>query len=283
MDIRCIPNASASGRLLGVSRAGVALLLLLAVGNGVFLYLAPAKAATAYAWSVQPPISAAFMGAGYLAGTVATGLVMFATRRWRSLRTLPLALVVLSAMLMTATIVHADRFRWDYAPTWVWTSVYAGVPLIVALLWWLQERDAEPVPAPDPGLRVVRTLSAVLGGVLVAGAALLFVLPEVFSPVWPWSLTPLLARVVAAWHAMVGTALLVCARTLRAPQEAIIPYATLAAWSLLLLALPLSHGDAFIREQPALLWVAVIDSLLVLSLLALARAAAAARSLGLRL
>ncbi len=70
------------GRLLGVSRAGVVLLLVLAVANGAFLFGVPARADTDYAWVVGPPIDAAFMGAGYLAGVVATALV--ATSRARS-------------------------------------------------------------------------------------------------------------------------------------------------------------------------------------------------------
>jgi hypothetical protein len=37
--------------------------------------------------------------------------------------------------------------------------------------------------------------------------------------------------------------LLSCAVALRRPAETIIAYATLAAWSLLLLALPLRHPD----------------------------------------
>ena len=55
------------GRLLGVSRAWVLLLLALAVVNGAFLFGVPARADTDCAWVVTPPISAASMGAGYLA------------------------------------------------------------------------------------------------------------------------------------------------------------------------------------------------------------------------
>ena len=53
----------------------------------------------------------------------------------------------------------------------------------------------------------------------------------------------MLARAVAAWYALFGTMLLTCAAGLRRPAEAIIPYATLAAWSVLLLALPLVRPD----------------------------------------
>ena len=57
------------------------------------------------------------------------------------------------------------------------------------------------------------------------------------------ALTPLLARAVAAWYALFGTMLVSCAIGLRRPAEAIIPYATLGCWSVLLLLLPLLHPD----------------------------------------
>src|SRR3954452_8369694 len=165
----------APGRLQPLSRAGVVVLLLLAVANGIFLYLAPAHAEPNYAWAIAPPINAAFLGAGYLAGTVATALVVFATRHWRSLRTLPLPLVVLSTALLAATALHADRFRWDYAPTWVWTGVYLGVPFVVAFLWRRQERQAPAAPPAHAGLRSLRLASAALGAPIVAGALALFI------------------------------------------------------------------------------------------------------------
>jgi hypothetical protein len=239
-----VPRRSSPGSLLGLSRAGVVVLLVLAAANGAFLYLLPSRAEPDYAWAIVPPINAAFLGAGYLAGTVATGLVVFATRSWRSLRVLPLPLVVLAVGLLAATVMHADRFRWGYAPTWVWTGVYAGVPFVVAYLWRRQERDAPPAPPAHPGLRPLRIASAVIGALVLAGSAALHVAPATVGELWPWPLTPLLGRAVASWYALIGTALVVCAWSLRRPSEALIPYATLLAWSLLLLALPVLHaGD----------------------------------------
>ena len=68
------PSAPTGG-LQRSTRAAVGVLLLLAVLNAAFLYLLPARAATGYAWAIRPPISAAFLGGGYLAGVVATCLL----------------------------------------------------------------------------------------------------------------------------------------------------------------------------------------------------------------
>src|ERR1700754_4698510 len=146
------------GRILPATRAGVWILFVLALANGAFLYLAPGEADTRYAWSIKPPVNAAFIGAGFLAGTLATGLVLFAAQRWRSLSLLPPALWVLATSLLAATIIHHDRFKWDYPPTWVWTAVYAFVPLAIPVLVWRQRRVAEPLPPADPRLLALRVL-----------------------------------------------------------------------------------------------------------------------------
>ena len=105
-----------------------------------------------------------------------------------------------------------------------------------------------------------------LGAALVVGAAAFFVAPADLGKHWLWPLTPLLCRVVAGWYALFGTMLLSCAVGLRRPAEAIIAYATLAAWSVLLLALPLLHPDNVSSGGP---WIALMFVLLGLSAYAL--------------
>jgi hypothetical protein len=266
------------GSVLPLTRAGIWLLFVLALANGAFLYLLPGRARTDYAWKIVPPVNAAFIGAGFMAGTLATALVLFAAKRWRSFSTLPPALWVLATTLAVATLVHHDKFKFGYPPTWGWVVVYAGVPFAIPYLVARQRRNAEPEPDADPGLRATRNISAVLGVILVVGAAILYLFPSTRSH-WPWALTPLLARAVAAWYAMVGTMLLACAFGLRRASEAFIPYATLAAWSLLLLALPLLHPDDVPRSGADFaIWVAVMAALLALSVLALSRAVPALRT-----
>jgi hypothetical protein len=259
-------SAARDDAVLGLTRAGIWLLLVLAAANGLFLYLAPSQGETDYAWSIAPAVNAAFIGAGFLAGTVATGLVLAFASRWRTFSTLPPALWVLASTLLAATIIHEDRFKWDYAPTWVWAVVYAGVPLAVPFLVARQRRAADAGPAADPRLRTVRVLSAIVGIPVLAGALALFAAPVELGEHWVWPLTPLLGRAVAAWYALFGTMLISCAIGLRRPADAIIPYATLATWSVLLLALPVLHPD---DVSGAGLWIALMVALLALSLFAL--------------
>jgi hypothetical protein len=238
------------GSVQALTRAGIWVLLVLAGLNGLFLYFVPGRADTDYAWSILPAVNAAFIGAGFLAGTLATGLVLAMASRWRTFSTLPPALWVLATTLLAATIIHEDRFKWDYVPTWVWAIVYAGVPLAVPFLVARQRRAADPDPEADPRLRPLRVVSAIVGAVVLVGAVALFVAPVELGEHWPWPLTPLLGRAVG----------------LRRPAEALIPYATLAAWSVLLLLLPVLHPD---DVSGAGLWIALMLALLALSLYAL--------------
>jgi hypothetical protein len=263
---RHAPVARGDGRVRSLTRAGVWVLLVLAAANGLFLYLLPGLADSHYAWSIKPPVSAAFIGAGFLAGTLATGLVLATATRWRTISTLSPALWVLASTLLAATIIHRDRFRWDYPPTWVWALVYAGVPLAIPVLVARQRRVAEADPPADPALGVLRLLSGIVGTLLVAAAAALFAAPAALGEHWVWPLTPLLARTVAAWYALFATMLLTCAVALRRPAEAIIAYAALGAWSLLLLALPLLYPDDVNGGGP---WIALMLALLALSAYAL--------------
>ena len=241
-------TAAQPGRVLGLTRAGVWVLFVLAAANGLFLYLFPGRADTDYAWSIKPAVNAAFIGAGFLAGTLATGLVLWRATRWRSFSLLPPALWVLATTLLAATIIHEDRFEWDYPLTWVWTFVYAGVPLAIPFLVARQRRVASRCPRRTRRCASCACCPARRRG-LLAGAAALYVAPVELGEHWLWALTPLLARAVAAWYALFGTMLLSSRVGLRRPFEALIGYATLACWCVLLLPLPLLHAGRRQRRR----------------------------------
>jgi hypothetical protein len=261
------------GRMQRSTRTGVAVLLGLAILNAGFLYFLPARAATGYAWAIRPPISAAFLGAGYLAGVVATALTVFVARRWRSIQPLAIALVTLSVGLLAATLLHTDRFRWSYPPTWVWTGVYALAPVGVVMLAHRQRANTIRPPVADPRLRLLRVLSLAFGAAMLAGAIALFAFPAELGSYWPWPLTTLLAQAIAAWIAMIAAALLWCAYDLRRTSEALIPYATLGAWCLTLLALPALHaGDLTRTGAPLLSYLGALIALTVLAGLGVALA-----------
>lgn len=157
-----------------------------------------------FAWTIKPPATAAFLGAAYAAGCV---LVLLALRKgtWAALRIPFLTILVFTIVTLVATLLHLDRFHFTsdilaarYA-AYFWMGVYLLVPLAMVAVLVVQER--RPTPLPDP-LPMPSALAATLlsqGLLLVGVAAALFAVPPASTVLWPWPLTPLTARVVAAW------------------------------------------------------------------------------------
>lgn len=200
--------ATARG-LLPATRALLwAAVVLTGLGFGACYLLAETTDRT-FAWTIQPPLTAAFLGAGYGAGLV---LVVLALRDgvWVHAR-LPLYTILLFvALTLVPTLIHLDRFHLAPAFTalgplakgaaWFWLAVYVLLPLVMIPVLVLQERS----PGVDPprrwpvptGLRIALVGESAL---LVVPGLLLYVAPATARTLWPWPLTPLTARIVAAW------------------------------------------------------------------------------------
>ena len=132
----------------------------------------------------------------------------------------------------------------------MWAFVYGFVPLAVPFLVVAPAARRRPQPAGRPAAaRRCACSRRSSASALLVGAIALYVAPVELGEHWLWPLTPLLARAVASWYALFGTMLLTLAIGLRRPSEALIPYATLACWSVLLLVLPLLHPDDVERRR----------------------------------
>jgi hypothetical protein len=256
-DSHAYGTPRAGGSVLGLTRLSLWPLFVLAAANGLFLYLLPDQAVH-YAWPIKPPINSAFMGAGYLAGLVAGGVAIFGAQRWRSFATLSLPFAVLGTVMLAATLIHAPLFRWDYPPTWLWTAVYVAVP--PAAVWlWLRQRRSPDDPTPPDGLAAASRWAAwPLGLVLIGLGLLLLAAPAPALAAWPWPITTLLSRAFAGWHLLIGGILVASALTARGRQDLPIPFLTVAAWSALVLLLPLVYAGTLRTGGPYLWsWVAL--------------------------
>src|SRR3954451_8746525 len=114
------------------------------------LYLLAENTANSFAWTIQPPLTAAFLGAGYGAGLV---LVVLALRdgRWVHAR-LPLyTILVFVGLTLVPTLLHFDRLHMagEFANTsgplakgaaWFWLAIYIGLPVAMIPVLLLQER-----------------------------------------------------------------------------------------------------------------------------------------------
>jgi hypothetical protein len=246
-------------RVRGLSRATRGLLigfiLLTALGTNQ-LYLLSAHTDAYFAWTIRPPLTAAFLGAGYGAGLVLV-LLALRTRSWAQARIAVLTVAVFSALTLLATVLHRDRFHFgaDGAiarfAAWFWLAVYIVVPIALVVLAWRQQRTpgVDP-PRQNPVPAWLAGAFAVQGMIMLAVGVALYVAPSTARSLWPWPLTPLTARVVAAWLMAFGVAavLTLVERDLDRLAAGAVAYTVFGVLELLAL---LRFGDVARWDSPA--------------------------------
>jgi hypothetical protein len=170
------------------------------------LYVLPdTVGADNFAWPITPLMSSMMLGATYLGGAYFFIIVLI-SRRWRHVWLGFLPISAFAGALGIATLLHWDRFvheRWAFQ---IWAFLYITVPLILPILWY---RNQRPAAGSNPRAEkmlpsLIRGAFGALGGILTIAAVLLFVVPEQMAAAWPWTLTPLTARVMAAMYILPG-------------------------------------------------------------------------------
>jgi hypothetical protein len=234
------------------------------------LYIGSSATDRFFAWTIDPPLSAAFLGAGYAAGSVLV-LLSLRTAIWSHARVPVVTILVFAVVTLIATLLHLDRFHLQagqqgipLAAAWLWVAVYVLVPPAIAVLWWAQER----APGHGPRTHVplapwLIALLAVQGVVMTAVALALFFAPASAGVLWPWPLSPLTARMVAAWLLAFGVAagLAIRGRDLRRMRAAAIAYTVFGALELLALA---RYPDVVTWDRPSAWgYLAVLAAVLV--------------------
>jgi hypothetical protein len=157
-----------------------------------------------FAWTIDSGLSAAFLGAFYVTALV-LAIGSASASGWADARIGVFGVWLFVTLTLAATLLHLDTFHFDgpgliaRGAAWLWLAIYLVEPPAVLVAIVLQLR----APGRDhPG---ERPLPAWYRAMLVAQAVfLLFVGLWLFlapSPVewWPWALTPLVARAMAAW------------------------------------------------------------------------------------
>jgi hypothetical protein len=190
--------------LLGV----FGVLTLLAVAA---LFVRPETTDRFFAWTIRPPLTAAFLGAAYAAGCTLVVLSLRA-RVWAQARASIITILVFTVLTLGATLAHLDSFHFGVARTtargaaWFWLAVYVLVPLVMIVLLVHQGRaPGTHPPRQRPLPRWLAAALAVQGAVMLGTGAVLFVRPGQLAG-WPWVLTPLTSRAIGAWLISFGVA-----------------------------------------------------------------------------
>jgi hypothetical protein len=253
-------------RLLPGTRVLLGAFAVLTVLAFVALFVLAGNTRNTFAWTIEPPLTAAFLGAGYAAGSV---LVLLSLRQsaWANVRVPFLTIFVFVVLTLVATLLHVDKLHFDddfgalglvaKGAAWFWLAVYVVIPVAMLVLLVLQERapGVDP-PARHPVPGVLRVALAVESAALVVVGALLFVDPANAASVWPWTLTPFTARVTGAWLIAFGlaTALAALAGDLRRLRTGTIAYTVFGA---LVLVSVLRYRETVAWDRPVA-WVFVV-------------------------
>jgi hypothetical protein len=194
----------------------------------VILFLFPGQTRTLWGWTIRSRMSCMFMGGGYLAGALFF-LRASRAKEWHRLGPGIIATTVFAGALGVATFFHWEEFNHDHVSFWAWTLLYITTPLLLPLLY---VRTAGPEDVPIPAW--IRTSVTVLGAGQLLFAVALFLRPSLFQDDWPWTLSTISARSLAAFAAFPAIAYLAFAferrwSALRWPLETAIAGLTLIA------------------------------------------------------
>jgi hypothetical protein len=189
-------------RVLAPTRWTATLVVPVLTAAFVILYLFPGRTIDLWAWTIRPTMTAMFLGGGYLAGAWFFARVARTQHGHQALPGL-LGTSLFATMLLAATILHWDRFNHDHVSFWAWLALYVATPPLLPWLW-VRNRATDPrVPAADDVLvpRPLRAVLSVAGSLALLFAIVMFVRPTAVAGSWPWALTPLTARALAAFIA----------------------------------------------------------------------------------
>ncbi len=179
---------------------------------GLQLTLFSEQTATYFAWTINPPITAAFLGAAYWAA-VPVEVIAARQSSWAGARVAVPSIWLFTTLTLVVTLVHFDKFHFSSSipsaqgAAWFWLAIYAGVPVAMLLIGLHQirvpGRDPPHGPSPPKWMRMV-----VFGqgaGMVAFGVGLLAA-PLVIGAAWPWNLTALTGRAIGAWLVGIGFA-----------------------------------------------------------------------------
>jgi hypothetical protein len=234
----------------------------LALIAGALLFLGATRTDAWWSWTIEPPLTAATLGAFYWAAFV---LILMAARSktWARARPAVYPVAVIAVLLLVITMIHLDRFDLDSLFGVFWVVAYALVPVLLA--WALIEQRGIPGEDRSDAPRLQRPLRRALifeGTVMLAAGAFLLLAPGGANNVWPWALSPLTSRAIGSFLVGIGLAALIAVRDddPLAFRGAALAYAVLGL--LEVLALNLHIPD--LGERPlattlyAAFWIAVI-------------------------
>jgi hypothetical protein len=173
----------------------------------VVLGLFPGRTADLFVWTVKPEASAHLLAAMYGNAAILAALTL-GRRSWPDVRVAFVVFTFFSLAATTATFFFLDPFLAHPRYFFVyWLANYFFLCLVTPFVFVRGELSSGgrlPVREPLGGVaRAVAVIAA--GGCLAAGISML-VGPDFVADAWPWTLSPLVARISGVWLTALGLA-----------------------------------------------------------------------------
>jgi hypothetical protein len=198
-------DAVADDRVLPITRRVAWVIIPFLAAAFLVLYGLPNRTTELFAWTIRPEMTPVVMGAGYGAGVYFFYRVAIA-EEWHTVAPVFLGITTFTWAMAIATVLHWENFNHGHHTFFLWVFLYAVTPLLVPVIWVLNRRTdpSEPPPNTDLFPRRLRAVGGALGVATTASAVVLFAVPELLIGVWPWTVSPLTARILAGWFALFG-------------------------------------------------------------------------------
>jgi hypothetical protein len=210
----------------------------------LILFFYPDLTGERFAWLIKPHMTSLYIGAGYLGGSWLFLNTLFG-KRWHRVHGGFLPITVFTWAMLIATLLHWDRFSHGRLGFDLWFILYIITPFLVPALWFYNRRTDPGTPEASDVVVVgwAKWLLRIIGAAGTIFALIGFLYPPFIISVWPWTLTPLTARVMAGWIALLGVGGLTMSADLRWTSWR-VPLESIFIWhGLVLLAAALTASD----------------------------------------
>lgn len=179
----------------------------------LILYFFPEQSGERFAWAINPPMTAMFMGAGYIGGAWLF-INAILGRRWHRIAPGFWPVTTFTVAMLLATILHWQVFDPNHFPFILWLGLYVVTPVLVPLVWLLN-RSADPGTPEESDTAVPQTARwtlLTLGIILLLFAIGGFINAAWLITIWPWTLSPLTTHIMSGWFALLGVGGIVISR-----------------------------------------------------------------------
>jgi len=171
----------------------------------LILFFNPDTTGERFAWAIKPHMTALYMGAGYLGGSWLFINAIF-QKQWHRIQGGFLPITTFTWFMLLATCLHWDKFAHGKLGFTLWLILYVITPFLVPALWNMN-RKADSGQSEDQDITITPIVGWILkliglGGLIFALVG--FVYPPLAIQTWPWTLTPLTARVMCGWIALLS-------------------------------------------------------------------------------